>query len=288
MAAEIALWVTGQTINLMTLGGLALAVGILVDEATVAIENIHTHLSRGQPLNRAALDATTETTIPRLLAMLSILAVFIPAFFMQGAAKNLFLPLALAVGFSMIASYLLSSTLVPVLSIWLLRHRHDTKDGPRRTSFDRFKEGYANLSHSLVTARWVLVPVYLIAAGLVIWFLGPVLGREIFPVVDEGQFELRLRAPAGSRIEATEAMARKALDTIGREVGPDNVAISIGYVGVQNPAYPVNTIYLWTSGSEEAVLQVQLKPAARVRIADLQEQLRKKLPEDLPGVRFSF
>ncbi|MDP1588000.1 MAG: efflux RND transporter permease subunit, partial [Prosthecobacter sp.] len=120
LAASFGLWITGQNIHLMTLGGLALAVGILVDEATVTVENIHTHLARGKPLARAALDGTLETTLPRLLAMLCILAVFIPAFFMIGAAKALFVPLALAVGFAMFASFILSSTLVPVLSVWFL------------------------------------------------------------------------------------------------------------------------------------------------------------------------
>src|SRR5262249_42829354 len=113
LAATSALWVSGQTVNIMTLGGLALAVGILVDESTVTIENIHTHLARGGSTARAARDATIETTIPRLLAVLCILAVFIPAFFMSGAARNLFVPLSLAVGFSMVGSYILSSTLVP-------------------------------------------------------------------------------------------------------------------------------------------------------------------------------
>src|SRR6202035_4262980 len=116
LAGTFALWVTDQNINLMTLGGLALAVGILVDEATVTIENIHTHLTRGQPLARAALDATSETAVPRFLAMLCVLAVFIPAFFMVGAARALFVPLSLAVGFSMVTSFLLSSSLVPILS----------------------------------------------------------------------------------------------------------------------------------------------------------------------------
>eukprot|EP01035_Chromulina_nebulosa_P013801 gene13801-18283_t len=125
LAATFALWITGQSLNLMTLSGLALAVGILVDEATVAVENIHAHLTRGTPLARAALEATRETALPRLLAMLCVLAVFIPAFFMVGAAKALFTPLALAVGFSMIASFLLSSTLVPVLSVWFLRRHKD-------------------------------------------------------------------------------------------------------------------------------------------------------------------
>jgi multidrug efflux pump subunit AcrB len=128
LAAAMALWITGQTVNLMTLGGLALAVGILVDEATVTIENVHTHLARGEEVPLAALKATRETNVPRLLAMLCVLAVFIPTFFMQGAARNLFIPLALAVAFSMIASYVLSSTLVPILAIWILR-RSDGRGG---------------------------------------------------------------------------------------------------------------------------------------------------------------
>src|SRR6266513_1268868 len=120
LAAVVGLWGAGQTINIMTLGGLALAVGILVDEATVAIENIHTHLTRGVPIARGVLDASGEVVVPRLLAMLCVVAVFVPSFFMTGVAQSLFVPLSLAVGFSMIASFLLSSSLVPVLSVWLL------------------------------------------------------------------------------------------------------------------------------------------------------------------------
>jgi len=181
-AALLALGVCGQTVNLMTLGGLALAVGILVDEATVSIENIHTHLAAGQPLKRAALDATRETTMPRLLAMLSILAVFIPTFFMRGAAKSLFVPLALAVGFSMVASYLLSSTLVPILCVWLLRSRHGQggahRKSERRSTLDRLRGGYGRVSSGLVGLRWVLVPVYLLALSLfalgLSWFVSSV------------------------------------------------------------------------------------------------------------------
>src|SRR4249920_1651173 len=123
LGAVIALWGTGQTINVMTLGGLALAVGILVDEATVAIENIHTHLARGVPVAEGVLDASAEVVVPRLLAMLSVVAVFVPSFFMTGVSRSLFVPLSLAVGFSMIASFVLSSSLVPVLSVWLLGSR---------------------------------------------------------------------------------------------------------------------------------------------------------------------
>ena len=289
LAALLALWLAGQTVNIMTLGGLALAVGILVDEATVTIENIHTHLARGSTLARAASDATSETTVPRLLAMLCILAVFIPAFFMTGATKALFVPLSLAVGFSMIASYLLSSTFVPILSIWLMKHTHEpASEKPSVFSFASFQAGYARLAGVLVAWRWIVIPVYIAAAAALIAVLGPQLGTEIFPYVDAGQFELRLRGPTGTRIDETEAIALKTLDAIKEEVGAENVGITLGFVGVQPPSYPINTIFLWTSGPEEAVLQVQLKHGTAIRILDLQERLRRKLGSLMPDVQFSF
>ena len=287
LASVMALWVSGQTINIMTLGGLALAVGILVDEATVTIENIHTHLAHGRSLARAASEATAETTLPRFMAMLCILAVFIPAFFMTGAAHNLFVPLALAVGYSMVASYLLSSTFVPVLSIWVLR-RTSTAGQPRETFFDRWRAKYERLAHFIMKRRRIVVFSYLGISGAIVLVVGGTLGTEIFPLVDTGQFQLHLRAPAGTRIERTEQIALQTLDAIKREVGPDNVEITLGFVGTQPPNYPINTIYLWSSGSEEAVLQVQLKRAPGIRIEDLKERLRRKLAQELPGVRFSF
>ncbi|MBI3874463.1 MAG: efflux RND transporter permease subunit [Verrucomicrobia bacterium] len=286
LAGTFALWVSGQNINLMTLGGLALAVGILVDEATVAVENIHTHLARGSSLARAALDATRETALPRLLAMLCILAVFIPAFFMQGAAKALFVPLALAVGFSMVASFILSSTLVPILSVWFLRgHAGEVHDA---TFFGKIQSAYAGLLRGVVAARWLLVLVYLVASLAVIAFFGKKLGTEIFPTVDSGQFALRLRAPTGTRIENSEQVALKALDLIKREVGADKVALSIGLVGVHAPSYPVNLIHLWNGGPEESFLQIQLKPDSAVKIPALKEKLRAVFAAELPDVRVSF
>lgn len=284
-AAVLALWLCGRTINIMTLGGLALAVGILVDEATVTIENIHTHLARGKSVALAAYDATTETAVPRLLAMLCILAVFIPAFFMKGATQALFEPLSLAVGFSMVASYLLSSTFVPVLSVWILKQEHGKDQKP--SSFASFQAAYAGMSQRLVGMRWIVIPAYLAGAGLLIAVLTPRLGTEIFPKVDAGQFQLRLRAPTGTKIVKTESIALATLKAIKEETG-DNVKISLGFVGVQPPNYPINSIYLWTGGPEEAVLQVELKQDSKIRIEDLQERLRHKLPALMPGVQFSF
>jgi multidrug efflux pump subunit AcrB len=282
LGSLVALWLTGQTLNLMTLGGLALAVGILVDEATVEVENIHTQFEHTPNIARAVRRGNQETAVPRLLAMLCVLAVFIPAFFMRGAAQGLFVPLSLAVGFAMVTSYLLSSTFVPVLSVWLLRHYHQPPESAARWfSFVRFRNAYAWGLEWLMRVRWVLVPAYLGAAVLLVWLVGGQLGQEIFPTVDTGQFQLRLRAPTGTRIRVTEQLAVQALDAVKQEVGPDNVAISVGYLGLIGSSYPINTIYLWMRGPEEAVLRVALKPNSGVRVEELKERLRRKLPDRL-------
>jgi multidrug efflux pump subunit AcrB len=286
LSAVVALWLSGETINIMTLGGLALAVGVLVDEATVEIENIHTHLTRGEPPARAVLIATRETITPRLLAMLSVLAVFAPSFFMVGVARSLFIPLALAIGFSMLASYVLSSTLVPVLSIWLLRGPHSASSDD--SSLDKFRKRYELGLQRLVRVRWPALAIYCLVLILVLVFIGRNLGTDIFPAVDAGQLRLRLRAPTGTRIERTEQIALKALDAIAEEAGKNNVDISVGYVGVQPPAFPVNTIYQWQSGPQEAVLQIALKHGSGVRVAQLKERLRKRLGAELAGTELSF
>ena len=287
LAAAFALWASGQNIHLMTLGGMALAVGILVDEATVAVENIHAHLARGSSLARAALDGTRETALPRLLAMLCILAVFIPAFFMVGAARALFVPLALAVGFSMAASFILSSTLVPILSVWLLRgHTTEVHDA---SFFARLQKAYAAFLRGVVAVRWPLVLVYLIAAGAAIWGIGGRLGVEIFPKTDSGQFALRFRAPSGTQVAISEKIAQQILATIAREAGGDDkVEVSIGMVGVHNSSFPVNLVHLWNGGPEEGWLAVQLKRTAGKKIEDFKEHLRGVLAKELPDVRLSF
>ncbi len=287
LAAMVALWATGQTVNLMTLGGLALAVGMLVDEATVVVENVQAHRDRGVSIARAAFAGTNETLIPNLLSMLCILAVFISAYFMQGAAHNLFIPLAMAVGFAMVASFLLSRTLVPILLIWLAKPQHDQPE-TEAAWFAQIRDRYHGLSNRVVARRRAVVAVYALVAGLVIVLAGGHLGREIFPAVDSGQFAFRMRAPAGTRIEETERLAKQALAIIRREAGADNVQLSLGFVGVQNPAYPISTIYLWTSGADEAVLQVQLTASSGIHVAALEERLRPILAHEIPGVSFSF
>jgi multidrug efflux pump subunit AcrB len=286
LAACLALWISGQSIHLMTLGGMALAVGILVDEATVAVENIHAHLARGASLARAARDGTRETALPRFLAMLCILAVFIPAFFMEGAAKALFVPLALAVGFSMIASFLLSSTLVPILSVWLLKKSGNAHAEESESLLVKLLDP---LVRAAVATRWVVVPAYFAVMIAIIAFIGPFIGREIFPQTDTGQFALRFRAPDGTQVAITEKLATRILDTIAREVGgEDKIDISIGMVGVHNSSFPVNLVHLWNGGPGEGWLAVQLKPDTGVRIPDLKEKLRKVIAREMPELRISF
>lgn len=286
LAACFALWITGQNINLMTLGGLALAVGILVDEATVTVENIHSHLARGSRLGLAALNATQETALPRFLAMLCILAVFSPAFFMTGPAKALFMPLALAVGFSMAASFILSSTLVPILSVWFMRgHEGDVHEA---SFFERLRTKYRHILGKTIRLRWLLITAYAAATVFIVAVIGNQLGVEIFPRSDTGQFALRLRAPSGTSVEVTEALAKKALSIIAREAGEKNVALTMGLVGVHAPNYPVNLIHLWNGGPEEGWLAIQLAPGAPIRTEKLKERLRKVFSEEMPDVKFSF
>ena len=289
LGAVLGLWLTGETVNIMTLGGLALAIGVLVDMSTVVIENAHTHLASGKRVARAVADSGREVAVPLLIAMLCVLAVFVPSFFMVGAARAMFLPLSLAVGFAMVASYLLSSTLVPILSVWLLRgHEHvEASAVPGAGAFARFQQRYARGAARVVSARWVAVAAYVVSA-LVIGLVGRGLGTDIFPKVDTGQLQVRLRAPTGTRVDDTEQVALRALDIIKGEVGADNVAITLAFLGVHAPNYPINLIYLWNGGSEEGVLQVQLKPRSGVAIEPLKARLRKVFAEQMPDVSFSF
>jgi multidrug efflux pump subunit AcrB len=283
MAAVVGLWFSGQTMNLMTLGGLALAVGVLVDEATVAIESIHTQLGRGVSRVEAVITASRITSVPRLLAMLVVVAVFLPAFALVGVPRQLFVPLALAVTLAMAASYVLSSTLVPVLAAWWLR----SYTAPS-LSFERAQVRYAAVLHRVLAARALMVLGYLIACTVVLVVLLPRLGVELFPVTGSDQLQMRLRAPAGTRIERTEPLTLRVLDEIKQEVGADNVVISTAFIGVQPASYPINTIYLWTSGPQEAVLLVSLTSEASRDAAGLRERLRARVKAAVPEMTVSF
>ena len=290
LAAVVALWAAGQTINIMTLGGLALAVGILVDEATVAIENIHSHIARGAPIAEAVLDASGEVNVPRFLAMVSVTAVFVPSFFMTGVSRSLFVPLSLAVGFAMVASFLLTGSLVPILSVWWLGRPHASSPAaaPRADWVDPWRERLAIVLRRLAPARGLLVTAYAIGTTAIVVAVGMTLGREIFPASGGHAFQLRFRAPAGTMFENTERLAGDVLDEIQKTAGARNVDVTLGYVGVQPSSYPINTIFLWTGGSHEGVLQVALKPNAPVTLPNLEEELRRRFAARFPDAQFSF
>ena len=288
LSAVVALWAAGQSINLMTLGGLTLAIGILVDESVIAIENIHTHLSEGKRVPRAVLDASREVLTPRLLIMLSILVVFAPSFFMVGVARAMFVPLALAVGFAMVSSFFLASSFVPILETWLNR---STGAGGGRADgvwFDRLRSSYGRLSERLVHGRWGVAGLYVAVTTVMLVTVWSTVGTDIFPQTDPGMLQLRLRAPTGTRVERTEVIAQDVLAAIREEVGVDNIEASLAFVGVQPSSFPVNLIYLWTGGPHEAVMLVDLDDEAGISTAALSEGLRRRLPEIAPGSRVTF
>jgi multidrug efflux pump subunit AcrB len=251
-------------------------------------------LAAGKRVARAVVDSGREVALPLLIAMLCVLAVFVPSFFMVGAARAMFLPLSLAVGFAMLGSFLLSSTFVPILAVWLLRGHaatevaHVTPSLTPAGRFARFQRRYASTVERAVRLPWLTVAGYAAASVLAIVLVGGQLGTEIFPKVDTGQLQVRLRAPTGTRVDGTEQIALQALDIIKKEVGPENVRITLAFLGVHAPNYPINLIYLWNGGSEEGVLQVQLNEGTGISTEAVKERLRTTFAAEMPDVSFSF
>jgi len=286
LSAAVALWLTGATVNLMTLGGLALAVGILVDMSTVAIENIHSQMSRGASAARASLNSAREVGGPLFVAMLCVLGVFVPSFFMEGVARALFAPLALAVGFAMVASYILAFTLVPILSVWFLGHKVHKPDEPKPLSGGtRF---YSQLTSDGVKRPFIVALVYLVVAAAAIGLVGPRLGLEIFPAGNSGEVQVRFRAAPGTNLDRTVEYAQHLREIVEREAGAERVKQSLGLIGVHAPNYPINLIYLWNSGPHEGVLAFALDSKAGIRLPEFRERLRKKLAAELPELQVSF
>ncbi|MBL0744013.1 efflux RND transporter permease subunit [Chryseolinea lacunae] len=300
----------GQTINIMTLSGLSLAIGILVDESTVTIENIHQHLDMGKPKALAIWDACKEIAFPKLLILFCILAVFAPAFTMKGIPGSLFLPLALAIGFSMITSYLLSQTFVPVLANWIMKNHskngsvehYDKADAAdqktrmleeqdedgKRKGFARFRHSFLQLLDRLMRQRKVIVTAYLVLVIAAAALLLTTIGRDVLPRVTSGQFQLRLRAPDGTRIERTEQKLIKTISILEGLVGKENIGITSAYIGQHPALFSISPIYLFTSGSQEAVLQVALKESYEGDMDELKDNFRKKVKEAMPDLRMSF
>jgi len=317
ISAVMFLKLAGQTINLMTLSGLSLAIGILVDQATVTIENIHQHLEMGKAKKLAIYDACKEISFPLLLILLCILAVFAPSFVMNGVPKAMFLPLSLSIGFAMIISFFAAQMLVPVLTNWILKtdkysHKHgkvhthaglaldkeeekevdehlnyEKKHPDENDFFQKIKAGFLNQLENLFPKRGKWVTVYfttiVLAAGLCFYFIG----KDMLPKVNSGQFQLRLREPDGTRLERTEEAVHKVLAIIDSTV-ENHISISSAYVGLIPSNYGTSNLYVFNSGTHEAVLQVGLDNDYKVNIDDLKEKLRYSIHRDIPDLQISF
>jgi CzcA family heavy metal efflux pump len=294
LTSVIVLSLLGETINTMTLGGLALAVGILVDDATVTIENIERFLENGYELREAILDGAAQIAVPALVSTLCICIVFLPMFFLQGVSRYLFAPLAEAVMFAMIASYILSRTLVPTIAMYLLRPKeHGATRNPLvvfqrsfEAGFERVRAAYQILLTRLVFARKLFVPAFL-GVCLCGFLLLPFLGQDFFPSTDSGEFILHMRAKTGTRIEETARLADQVEASIrskipGREV--NNILDNLGL-----PYSPYNTMHLTSGivGAEDGDILVSLNEDHHPT-ANYVRRLRKELPREFPGTEFYF
>ena len=292
LSAVTMLYLFGQTINVMTLSGLALAIGVLVDEATVTIENIHQHFEARKAKARAILDALLEISLPKLLILLSILAVLTPSLMMSGIPKDMFMPLSMAVGFAMIASFLASQTFIPVMANWIMKNKHmdhKAKGKPVYTRFDKFRIRYVMIVRKwqrkifLVTVAYTVVVITLIGAGFMI------IGNDIMPPSGTRDLQLRITSPQGTRLEKSEENMLAVERLIRDEVGPGGIKISSAFVGMHSPNTPINPIFLFTSGSHEAVLQVSIDGEVyEGSIDDLKEIIRDRVATQLPDLEITF
>jgi multidrug efflux pump subunit AcrB len=299
LTSLIALSALGETINIMTLGGLALAVGILVDDATVEVENINRNLDQGKEIIQAILDGASQIAAPALVSTLSICIVFVPTFFLTGVPHYLFVPLAEAVVFAMLASYLLSRTLVPTMARYLLleqtederRERTAKSQNPLvrmqakfETGFERFRERYYRLLAAAIRHGRPFIIVSL--AGCVLSFaLVPLVGEDFFPSVDSGEIVMHMRAPTGTRIEETAALCDRVENDIRAHIPPSELTTIIDNIGL--PYSTINLSYDDSGliGTEDADILASLAPNHRPTIQHVRE-LRRALAQDFPGVQF--
>ena len=314
-----------QTINIMTLSGLSLAIGILVDESTVTIENIHQHLAMGKPKSLAIWDACREIAFSKLLILLCILAVFAPAFSMGGIPGSLFLPLSLAIGFSMITSYLMAQTFVPVLANWVMKgHRkhggqvyasddeefrasgltaadeasaaeekhklleHGTGKDGKETRFDRFRKRFIRFLDRIFPYRLPIALVYVVLGLAGAYWMINAIGRDVLPKSNQGQFQVRMRAPAGTRFERSEDYMVRTLHILDTMVGHQHIAVTSAMVGMHSPQFSTDPIYLFMAGPQEGVLQASFKEDYKVNMDDFKEAFRHRVARDMPFMEVSF
>jgi multidrug efflux pump subunit AcrB len=296
LTSVIALSMLGETINIMTLGGLALAVGILVDDATVTIENIERHREGGHGDREAILDGAAEIAVPALVSTLCICIVFLPMFFLGGVARYLFVPLAESVIFAMLASYVLSRTLGPTLAMYLLKPAHDGEPASRNPlvraqraferGFERVRNAYRDLLSTLVDRRRLFIPLFL-GTCLLAFLLAPLLGQNFFPDTDSGQLSLHMRAKTGTRIEETARVADLVEAAIRREIPASELDVILDNIGL--PYSSINWMHSASGviGAADADILVSLKEGHRPT-ADHVRTLRRVLPKEFPGVTFYF
>jgi len=304
LGAIIGLSVTGETLNIMTLGGLALAVGILVDDATVTIENINWHLEQGKDVETAIMDGARQIVTPAFVSLICICIVFVPMFFLEGIARFLFVPMALAVIFAMISSFILSRTLVPTMAKYLLRPHapHTDEHGTNATlpparnplvrfqrrfeeGFERFRAGYSELLELMLKNRRSFVIGFLLFV-LASFALTPMLGRNFFPSVDAGQILMHVRAPVGTRVEETTARFADVEAAIRRIIPPNEIATIVDNIGMPNILgliYDTNG----AMGAQDGDIQIALTPEHKPT-ADYVRRLREQLPHEFPDMTFSF
>jgi multidrug efflux pump subunit AcrB len=329
ISAVLFLNLFGQTINIMTLSGLSLAIGILVDESTVTIENIHQHLDMGKPKALAIWDACKEIAFPKLLILFCILSVFAPAFTMGGIPGSLFMPLSLAIAFAMVTSYTMAQTFVPVMANWMMKgHGKKGGDGKELSDeeeyknsemakqgadeyeekkkaadeamkehknekgkvplFDRVRTRYLRFLDRLFPHRAIITILYLVVIGGLAFFLFTRIGRDVLPRVNGKQFQVRLRAPDGTRVEQTELRTLESIRILDTLAGPANISITSAFVGFHPSTYSTDPIYLFMAGPQEAVLQVELNEHYKVNLEELEDRFRAAMARDMSDTHLSF
>ncbi|MEZ0317602.1 MAG: efflux RND transporter permease subunit, partial [Methylophilaceae bacterium] len=303
LGAIMGLSAIGETLNIMTLGGLALAVGILVDDATVTIENINWHLEQGKQVEQSILDGAAQIVTPAFVSLLCICIVFVPMFFLEGVSRFLFVPMAEAVMFAMVSSFILSRTLVPTMANYLLLPHapHTDEDGTTLTPtrnplvhfqrgfearFERFRAGYKGLLEMAVAHRRIFVLGFLVVVMLS-FLLIPFLGRNFFPAVDGGQILMHVRVPVGTRVEETATRFAVIQSAIKRIIPAEEIATIVDNIGM--PTSGINMTYNNTGliGSQDGDIQIALKEDHKPT-AEYVRRLREELPRQFPGTTFSF
>jgi len=298
LGAIICLAALGETINIMTLGGLALAVGILVDDATVTIESINLHLEQGKEVEEAIMDGAAQIATPAFVSLLCICIVFVPMFFLEGVARFLFVPMAMSVMFSVAWSFILSRTLVPTMSKYLL-HPHSPWNGSRSSRnplvhfqrrfearFERFRARYRKYLEFTLAHRYPFISVFLVFV-LASFLLLPFLGENFFPAVDSGQILMHVRTPVGTRVEESANQLAQIQKSIREIIPPDEIDVMVDNIGL--PPSSINLTYNNTGvmGTQDGDIQIALNPGHQ-RTEDYVRKLREELPRQFPGVAFSF